>query len=371
MADMQFIGPSAGPRFRFAVEPAHNALCSLCLLNQDLGGLHEWVGRTAAALPARRLELNEEACEAAAFLHAGPWPDFAAWVEDFTGRDPQSLARSYAERLLLKARMFLGAGADIPGVQDLFDNRDVFLDLSRRICEGMGCKAQESDFERSYRRLQDPAGLQRRAASHFRLMWREHLAAEWRRVEPMIRDSVAAFESLDFRGKSPEDKLLQIIDRDRVPDPWAPWLSSVQEVVFIPSAHIGPYLLMIGNDEHTAHIVGGARIPQGATAGAPTLGRSELLMRLNALSDETRLRILELVARRGEMTAQSVIDSLGMSQSSASRHLSQLAATGYLSARVAEGTKRFSLHADRLDDTFRALKDALARRGSGVSGKEA
>ena len=54
------------------------------------------------------------------------------------------------------------------------------------------------------------------------------------------------------------------------------------------------------------------------------LSRSELLVRLNALADETRLKIIELLTQNEEMCAQDFITMLDLSQSSASRHLRQL-----------------------------------------------
>jgi ArsR family transcriptional regulator, arsenate/arsenite/antimonite-responsive transcriptional repressor len=92
---------------------------------------------------------------------------------------------------------------------------------------------------------------------------------------------------------------------------------------------------------------------------SPALSRSELLVRLSALADDTRLQILELLTQHDELCAQDVIEMLDLSQSAASRHLRQLTATGYLLERRREVAKCYSLNPQRVDDTLRALKRFL------------
>ena len=50
-----------------------------------------------------------------------------------------------------------------------------------------------------------------------------------------------------------------------------------------------------------------------------------------------------------------------MSQSSASRHLRQLVATGYLTERRREGAKAYSLNPDRLEETLSYLMRFLRK----------
>jgi ArsR family transcriptional regulator len=89
------------------------------------------------------------------------------------------------------------------------------------------------------------------------------------------------------------------------------------------------------------------------------LSRSDLLNQLNALADDTRLHIIELVSGEGELRAQEIIARLGLSQSSASRHLRQLTATGYLIERRGEAGKIYSLNRDRIEDTLDAVRQSL------------
>jgi ArsR family transcriptional regulator len=77
---------------------------------------------------------------------------------------------------------------------------------------------------------------------------------------------------------------------------------------------------------------------------------------LAALSDDNRLRILGLIRERGELCAQEIIDLLGLTQSTCSRHLRQLTASGYLHERRQEIGKCYSLNLERFADTARAIE---------------
>ena len=114
---------------------------------------------------------------------------------------------------------------------------------------------------------------------------------------------------------------------------------------------------MGGLSDTTARILFGARIPEGAPVRLPALSRSELLMRPSALADDTRLRILELLGQKGELSTPDIIAQLELSQSAASRHLEHLTATGYLTARRHQGANLYRLNPDRIDHTFKTLKE--------------
>jgi len=92
---------------------------------------------------------------------------------------------------------------------------------------------------------------------------------------------------------------------------------------------------------------------------SPALSRSELLTHLGTLADDTRLRILELLAHEGELSAQQVIARLEISQSSSSRHLRQLVATGYVAERRQEGAKVYSLNPGRMENMLGDLQRFL------------
>lgn len=65
------------------------------------------------------------------------------------------------------------------------------------------------------------------------------------------------------------------------------------------------------------------------------LADTELLARLfRALGDASRLRILELLGKTGELHQAEIVRALGLSQARASEHLSCLVWCGFVEARL-------------------------------------
>jgi DNA-binding transcriptional ArsR family regulator len=176
----------------------------------------------------------------------------------------------------------------------------------------------------------------------------------------MLQESVAAFQKLDYSNMTAYEAIRAVTGRDMTGKIDLK-LSDVDQLVFVPTAHIGPY---IGKylHENTLYITFGARLPRGVQSASSDLSRAELLIRLNALADDTRLRILELLTRHDELCAQDIIERLSLSQPTISRHLSQLSATGYITERRREVAKCYSLNTDRVMDTLRALTNFLSRQ---------
>jgi len=360
MTEMSFIAPPKGFTVTFALEPAHNALATLVVLSSGLSGRSEWADRIAAALSPEQLEVNRRVHDAAAaYLEGVSWPSFPAWVDDLASRDAYAMRDQELDRLLRKATKVLGEEAgDLPDREELLADRSAYVSLIERIYECTGCTMEPEVCEADHAMLQDARARQETMITHMRTMWDEYLAADWERNLPMLQESVTAFESIDYAGKSIEEIIRQVTDRE-LPQIREDLPEEVEELIFIPSAHIAPYILVADCTGTAARIVFGARIPEGATVRSPGLSRSELVMRLSTLADDTRLRILELVAHKGEQRAQDITAHLDLSQSSASRHLRQLSATGYLTERRCEGAKCYRLNHDRINDTFGALQRFL------------
>jgi DNA-binding transcriptional ArsR family regulator len=178
-------------------------------------------------------------------------------------------------------------------------------------------------------------------------------------VAPMVQESVSAFQQFDLSGLSALEAARTVTGQD-LSEKWEQAVAEARRVVFVPSAHIGPYVGKF-KGERTLWMLFGARLPAGAQGGSSALSRSDLLVRLGALTDDTRLLILGLLSQHEELCAQDIIARLDLSQSAASRHLRQLSATGYLTERRRDGAKCYSLNRDRVDDTFRALGHFLTK----------
>jgi DNA-binding transcriptional ArsR family regulator len=210
----------------------------------------------------------------------------------------------------------------------------------------------------AYTYLVNPPALQTILVSHLQHMWDNYLAAEWIRVEPMLRDAVAAFRQIDFSQMERLEAVEFITGQKPSHKSWERRLLESEQLVFVPSAHVGPYLGMFPRGD-AIRIVFGARLPEGADLHAPDLSRAEILVRLSALADDTRLSILKLVADEGELRSQDIINRLDLSQSAASRHLTQLSATGYLIERRCNGAKCYHLNTERVENTLRAVSTFL------------
>ncbi|MBU0492041.1 MAG: winged helix-turn-helix domain-containing protein [Chloroflexi bacterium] len=357
-----FLVTRADPPIRVALEPAINALNSLLLLVKAdrISGLDEWVARAIAALPPDQRRRNVLVMNG---LYYAVCPDqsrpsFPAYIDHLAAQDPLTLRNrvlnAYAQvnkheecglpPALITDRLLLDP-------DPILANVDAFLGfLRQRFPE----ESIDPEIESAaYGYLMDPPAMRALIVSHLRSMWEQILSPEWERVLPMLQASVEAFQQLDLGSQSKYQAAHLVLGRE--PDAkWQSILDRADRVVFVPSAHVGPYHVKF-EAQDTLWVLFGARVPEGAIMHAPDLSRAEILVRLTALADDTRLRILQLVAQEGEQRSSDIMERLDLTQSTASRHLTQLAATGYLHERRCEGAKCYTLGEQRIEDTLRAL----------------
>jgi hypothetical protein len=98
----------------------------------------------------------------------------------------------------------------------------------------------------------------------------------------------------------------------------------------------------------------------GGTPRTKPIQRSEVLGPLRALTDDTRLQILELLALNEQMSAQEIIAQFEVEQSTVARHLQQLVAASFVTEqRAGDANKLYRLHAERVDDLFARLRQLL------------
>lgn len=363
MAGLDFIPTHSKPKYSFAVEPAHNALCSLRLLSLDIVDHLDWFQTTRDALSAGQIKTLQEICgPAASFLEGVSWSSFPDWIDHIAARDPDEMARRDMDYILSKVRIFTGQTDELPTPEDMLRDRDAYISVVQGLKKTMVWPVDLAEIETEYQIISNPearAARKQTIIETMRMVWERHLRAEWDKQLPALEESVRAFESVDYARMSAAEAFSFITQIDKIPAVWENWILNHDEIVFIPSPHIGHYVLMMDVTETRAFIVVQSRRPEGATVPSPALNRSELQMRLSALSDDTRLRILELLSLEGERNAKEIQHRLDLSQSAASRHLNQLAASGYLDITKKEGAKTYRLNRDRIAATFTALNDYL------------
>ncbi|MCP4166922.1 MAG: winged helix-turn-helix transcriptional regulator [Chloroflexi bacterium] len=238
---------------------------------------------------------------------------------------------------------------------ELLADADTYLDFLRdRFTE----ENMEPDIERQVHvLLNDLPAMHDLVLSHLRFMWDEFLAAEWARVRDMLQSCVDASLQIDLGGLDSYE-VVQKVTGQSLGEKARGFLEQARRVVLVPSAHMGPYLTKFTADD-VVWVIFRARMPEGVSLYAPELARSDLLVRLQAVADDTRLRILRYVAEQGELCSQDVMAALDLSQSAASRHLKQLSAAGYLIERRKESAKCYRLNADYIGIVCNAFKRYL------------
>lgn len=342
--------------FQFDLAPAQNAAHSLfcLLLEEKLSGLGDWVANTNRAMGAKLRDQNQLVMEGfygIATPDREGWVSFPDFIDHLAAQQPEALQgqmlRHYAQKKgpnesLNKKAVLASAEAYLAFLYQLFPADHI----------------NEAVERKAYEYMLKPKALQELIVGHLRHMWTQYLQPEWERVLPMLQDSVKAFQAAKYTGRDKLEVIRWVIGNN-LQDPW--WqdkLQAVERFIFVPSAHVGPYAGRIHGDS-TLWIMFGARLPEGTRIDAPDLSRTELVVRMNALADDDRLRILRLLAERGELKSPEIIKELGFSQSAASRHLTQLSAVGFLLERRSNGAKAYQLNQTRFADTFEGLEHFL------------
>lgn len=343
-------------RMTFALEPVRSAVESLLLLqwHNEMSGMAEWVYTTAHAMSAEERETNQVVM-IGLFHVAIPrehWDSFPAYVDALEKAQPEALVEKLLSAYERVAPVYAKSEPVLDRAAALLsaDHYLAFL-LQRFPAEKMDVAVERA----AYAYVANPAALQRLVVDHLRSMWEKYLAAEWKRVQPMLQKSVQAFHQVNLKGLSFLEAARQVTGQSFLEDKWTAIFADARRLIFVPHPHVGPYLLKCLGSRGEMILFFGARLPEGANIDAPDLSRTEIVMRLSALADDTRLRILRTIAEQGELRAQEVIDQLELSQSAASRHLTQLSATGFLQERRCEGGKCYTLNPDRIRSTLQAI----------------
>jgi ArsR family transcriptional regulator len=347
------------------LEPALNVFGSMLLLAhpQDDPGIHEWVVKTRAQMTVEERERHRLVIIGFhyAILPQKTGMTFESYLQDLESTPPSELR----ERLLTAY-----AGICLTGNQKMATAQpvdwDEVLSSANNYVEFLrarfGDELTDPEMEtRAYQYVIDPAALKQLVTGHLRWFWKNYMQAEWTRVRPMLEETVRAFNRIDFSGKSRVEIVEYITGKEINESKWGDELKKSEEGIFIPNAHFGPYIraTKIAN---TFLVYFGAHLPEGSDVRVPELDRAEIVSRISALADDTRLQILQMIAEQGEMRSQEIMETINLSQPSVSRYLSQLTAAGYLQERRANGAKAYILNRDRTEKTLKALHAFLLGR---------
>ncbi|MFN8413500.1 MAG: metalloregulator ArsR/SmtB family transcription factor [Anaerolineales bacterium] len=347
------------------LEPAINSFGSMALLSKgnDDPGIHEWVSKTRSQMSTEELARHHLVVIG---LHYSIIPkksglSFEAYLDELENTLPsvlrERLLNAYSEIYLTEeSRKEEGAPIRWDEILSSAENYVAFLKFR------FGEELTDVDMEtRAYQYVVDPAALKQLVIGHLRWFWKNHLQAEWKRVTPILEETAKAFNKIDTSGMTRAEIIQFITGKELSESKWANELLRAKNVYFVPNPHIGPYIhLTKVQDDFYVHF--GAHLPEGSDIQVPELDRAEIVSKLSALADETRLQILQMIARNGEMRATELMDATQLSQPSISRYLGQLTANGYLQERRANGAKAYTLNRERIEKTLKAVSAFLLER---------
>ncbi len=347
------------------VEPAINAFGSMILLAKgaDDAGIHEWVGKTLAKMSDE--ELFRHKLVMLGFYYS-ILPDlggqsFEAYLENLDNMLPsifrERLLAAYSEICITEeSKKDIGKPVNW---EEALSSADAYVSfLKRRFGEEFTDVEMETA---AYQYVIDPVALKQLITGHIRWFWKNHLQAEWARVRPLVEQSAKAFNQLDVADMTRMELIHFVTGKEIHENKWEGDFESARELIFVPNAHIGPYM-HVSKADGNFYIHFGAHLPEGSDISAPELDRAEIVSKLSALADETRLTILQLIAENDEMRASEVMEAVKLSQPSVSRYLAQLTANGYLQEKRVNGAKSYTLNRDRIEKTLKAISVFLLGR---------
>lgn len=346
------------------VEPKHHAL------------QHDWVRTTRSLRPALRREIA-----ALSFLYRWTLPN-CILPSAATGYDEfeDELARLRALRTDVLAFELLRSLYDHGGRRRPAPRR-VLVDpeVRARVLK----RATELGYDpRGAVRLlfDDPETLVARLVRLLEAYWEQAFAAEWRRIEQHLADGVtAAGREIAAGGVFPF--LIGLAPQLRVdpddssfgldvPHDHRVQLGPENPLLLVPSVYVWPHvrvncdgpwqLTLVYRAPHLADSLRHSKPP-------------ELVRAFRALGDPTRLRMLQLIARRPRST-QELAALVGLSAPGASKHLRALTGAGLLATHREGYYVVYSLALDRIEtlggDLRRAISSPAPRRGRGGDARD-
>ena len=345
---------------RISTDPVRNAIASMMLIakNEDMPGSSAWIVQTRTKLSAEELFTHRLVILGFFFTFqpGAEWNSFPRYLDALEKIDPivmrDKMLNTYAKICINCDKAVLAEDVDWDYVLSSVDTYIGFLK------ERFGETHIEVDVEtKAYEYVLDPPAMKSLVIDHLRWFWDEHLSTEWARIEPILQESAKAFHNANFENMDRLEIARYITGQNLDETAWTEYLEH-ERVVFVPNAHIGPYVTKFHCEDMLA-VIFGARQPEDASVRIPELDRADIVARMSALADDTRLRILQMIAENGEMRSQDIIEAVALSQPSVSRYLTQLTVTGYLLERRVNGAKAYTLNKDRIEKTLKAVHKFL------------
>jgi DNA-binding transcriptional ArsR family regulator len=185
--------------------------------------------------------------------------------------------------------------------------------------------------------LDDPAQFAREFARLLEDYWESAFGAEWETVDAVLSDSIEESSRLlatlgiwSVLGRLPPhcrpDPDRRVLEID-LPHEHSVAVSSDSPLVLNPSVFVWPHLLVNCDAPWPTSLIYSA--PALARDAAARIPPADLTQILRALADDTRLRILKLIAERPR-TTQELAQLVGLSMSGVSKNIRLLSEAGLI-----------------------------------------
>jgi DNA-binding transcriptional ArsR family regulator len=325
-----------------AVSPLQEAVLSLhVLLGPKHHALHhEWVRRMRRLDPKLRREVDRFS-----FLFRQQLPDlFLPTAEG----EVETFAEELDRFRRLPAELLLPALA-----RPLYDHGGTQVIDEQVVVANGGAEL-----------VADPEAFAKRLARFFERYWRTAFAAEWERIEPLLARAIAesgrriaADGVWAVLGRLPPHCRIDPRRRELLidlPHEHALDIDQTNPLLLTPSVFVWPHLRINCDPPWPTAITYAA--PTVARDAEPRIPPAELLRVLRALADDTRLRVLKLIAQKPR-TTQELAPLVGLSNAGLSKSLQRLAEAGLVTAHRDGYYVLYTLAPSRLD----ALPNAVQR----------
>ncbi|MFZ5824879.1 MAG: ArsR/SmtB family transcription factor [Bacillota bacterium] len=194
-------------------------------------------------------------------------------------------------------------------------------------------------------------------------LWERWLRQAWQTAEPELKAAAAAItETLPSLAGLDAEALVSRLTGLEPTEAWVDPLRSAEELIFVPSLFMGRYLSIAREEGQVLLLFEPASLRQAVASPVPGLHLTDLAdlgHALEGLGEPTRLTILNLLAARGELCGQEIVELVDVHQSTVSRNLALLERTRLVHVRREGNMKRYSLNQERIHQVCRLLAGAL------------
>lgn len=347
--------PALVTEFRISLVANLVSTMALVLDANAIEGLDQWIYTTHGEIPDEmRLDLSAVLMLGAKSTTYHRWmmdlpPNhpahrefgaFLGWLNSFSADDYQELLGSVVEMLHEKC----GETPDVDVTDDAAVLRACYAEM-----------VDDLHIERMLHLYHHPAEFKATLISVISRFWEQFYRQEFERSLPMMERS-AHYHRQQTYSADLVTTFADVTGR-RFPKGDEVYYEHTERIVFMPSCHVGPYVMLSPCDHEMRTIIihYNAR-PTSTPELEETPSIQDLFPPLKALADETRLQILSILDGR-ELYAQEIVEELDISQSAVSRHLKLMVTGGILDVRKEESMKYYAIN----EETLAALAEGLRR----------